>query len=251
MPVTATVPVPMRGPGPSLARGELHLWTSGLDRPPAEVEQLTLALSPDERERAGRFHFERDRRRFTVGRGFLRTLLAHYLGRSAAAVTFRYGPRGKPDLAGVDTGSGLRFNLSHSGGRVLCALTRELDVGADLELIRPLDNLDSLAASVFSAGELAALHALPGPERQTAFYRCWTRKEAFIKALGDGLSWPLDSFDVTLGPGEPARLLRIAGDPGGPARWCLHALEDEGWVAAVAVAGPITAVGGGEWTWPG
>ena len=251
MAVTATVPVPMRGPGPSLARGELHLWTSGLDRPPAEVEQLTLALSPDERERAGRFHFERDRRRFTVGRGFLRTLLAHYLGRSAAAVEFRYGPRGKPELAGGDTGSGLRFNLSHSGGRVLCALTRELDVGADLELIRPLHNLDGLAATVFSARELAALHALPAPLRQAAFYRCWTRKEAFIKALGDGLSWPLDSFDVTLGPSEPARLLRIAGDPGGPARWCLHALEDEGWVAAVAVAGPITAVGGGEWTWPG
>ena len=247
--MTEATPVPRRGPGSSLPRGALHLWTSGLDRPPAEVEPLVATLSADERDRAGRFHFERDRRRFTVGRGFLRTLLAHYLGRSAAALEFRYGPHGKPELAGRETGAGLRFNLSHSGGRALCALACNVEVGADLELMRSLDNLDGLAATVFSAQELAALRALPTTERLVAFYRCWTRKEAFIKALGDGLSCPLDRFDVTLGPGEPARLLRIAGDPDGPARWSMHAFEDGEWVGAVAVAGPIDSLAGGEWPW--
>ena len=251
MAMTATTPVPMWGPGSSLGRGALHLWTSGLDRSPAEVEALASTLSSDERERAGRFHFERDRRRFTVGRGFLRTLLAQYLGRSAAALEFRYGPHGKPELAGRGAVSGLRFNLSHSGGRALCALASDVAVGADLELTRSLDNLEGLAATVFSAGELATLHALPAPERQAAFYRCWTRKEAFIKALGDGLSCPLDRFDVTLAPGEPARLLRIAGDPDGPERWSLHSFEDGEWVGAVAVAGPIDSLVGGEWPWAG
>jgi len=187
---------------------EVHVWRIALDR--GDGDSLRARLSSDELARAARFHFERDRTRFLVARAALREILAHYLGASPAEIAFVYGDHGKPALAPPH--GDLRFNLSHSHGLALCAVTRGREVGVDVERIRELDDLEDLARSVFSARELAALHRLPEPGLLAGFFTGWTRKEAFIKALGEGLSHPLKRFDVSLEPGRPARLERIDGN---------------------------------------
>ena len=199
------------GRSPARAR-----WTCG--RPPWSRRRPSSAhlpgyLSPDERERADRFVFARDRDRFVAGRAFLRLLLAQYLGCEPRALRFRYGPNGKPALA--DERSDLHFNLAHSGALAVCALARGSELGVDLERLRPIRDAEGVVRSAFSPREVARLESLPETARLRAFYEGWTRKEAFLKALGHGLARPLDSFDVTLGPGEPPRLLRTLGRPGG------------------------------------
>jgi 4'-phosphopantetheinyl transferase len=213
--------------------GEVHVVTLDLDQDGADEERFAALLSADERARSQRFRFARDRRRFIVGRGTLRLILGRYLGAQPARLSFRYGPHGKPALEGD---SALRFNLSHSQGLALYALAMEHEVGVDMERIQPLPDLEDIARSCFAEGEIAALWALPEAQRLHAFFACWTRKEAFIKAIGDGLSFPLDRFDVSLVPGAPARLLRVEGDPGEASRWTLAALHPApGYAAALAV----------------
>lgn len=219
----------------SLGADEIHCWIAPLDQPPAVLETLAQCLSTDERERAAGFYFERHRAHFIAARGILRHLLARYTGQSPSDLRFAYTGNGKPSLRGYDC---MRFNLSHSGDLVLYAFTHCREVGVDLEQARPLSDLDSLAERNFSAIEVTALKTLPPDERLNAFFACWTRKEAFIKALGDGLSYPLDQFDVSFLPGEPARLLRVLGDPAAPSRWQMTALDPaEGYAAAVVVEG--------------
>lgn len=219
---------------PWLPPGEVHVWRCALDPPAAELEQLRALLSPEEAARAARFHFEADRRAFVAARGYLRRLLGGYLGQSPASVELRCGSHGKPEVAGTAVG----FNLSHSGGAALFAFAREADVGVDLERHRAdLAQLE-IAEHFFSPAEVAALRSVPESGRQEAFFDCWTRKEAFIKALGEGLSHPLDSFDVALLPGEPARLLATRPDPEEASRWTLRSLDvGRGWSAALAVRG--------------
>lgn len=221
-------------PLPALRSGEIHVYAAVLDA--ATAAALGRHLSEDEAARAARFHFERDRTRFVAARGLLRSLLGRLLGRDPAALGFAYGGRGKPSL---DAASGeLHFNVSHSGGRGLFAFTRVGALGVDIEQERPLPDLESIVARYFSEGESAGLLALPEAQRPAAFFRCWARKEAFIKATGDGLGRPLDAFDVAFAGDEPARLLRIAGDPDAPRRFHMQALDaGPGFAAALAVAG--------------
>ncbi|HEX5761016.1 MAG TPA: 4'-phosphopantetheinyl transferase superfamily protein [Thermoanaerobaculia bacterium] len=222
------IPFPPRAAGAPLAlpAGELHLWAAPLDPPAERIEELRALLAPDERARVERFRFEVHRRRFAVGRGVLRALLGAYLDVPPERLAFTYGERGKPDLAPGSAAAGpLHFNLSHSHELALLAVTREREVGADVEQLRPLDDLEKIAERFFSAAEHAQLMALPEAERVAAFFRCWTRKEAYLKALGVGLAAPLDAFVVTLGPQEPARMLTLEGDAERAARWALAHLE--------------------------
>jgi 4'-phosphopantetheinyl transferase len=197
----------------------VDVWRLSLTASPAIREPLWGLLCERERQRAGRFAFERDRDRFVVAHGAVRSILSLYTRVSGRELEFVAGSAGKPALpAGAP-----RFNLSHSGDQALLAVSWECEVGVDLEAVRALEDIDGLAATCFSATERRVLAQLPEALRLEAFYDGWTRKEAFLKLLGDGLSRPLDSFDVTLTPGEPARLLRVAGERAG--RWVLQSLE--------------------------
>jgi 4'-phosphopantetheinyl transferase len=189
-------------------------------------------LSADERERAARFRFDRDRDRYIAGRGLLRRLLAAYTGREAADLSFRYGAYGKPELEGP----GPHFNLSNSGPLALIALSATAEIGVDLELAQDDFSRERIAERFFSPGEVRDLRALALEEQPAAFLRCWTRKEAFIKARGDGLSLALDSFDVTLQPGKPAMVTRTAWSLEEPRHWGMQDLSDEegGFIGAVA-----------------
>lgn len=219
---------------------EVHIWRASLDQPPAQVDQLARTLSGDEQRRAARFHFSRDRRRFVVGRGMLRTILGGYLGLPPEAVRFDYGARGKPALAEGSSPArpALRFNLAHSEELALYAFAWGREVGIDVERVRPLADADAIVSRFFSAREGASWHRLPEEERPAAFFRGWTRKEAYIKAVGDGLALPLDRFDVPLGPEEGQQELCIAGDPAEALRWALVAFTPAaGYPAALAVEG--------------
>jgi 4'-phosphopantetheinyl transferase len=223
---------------PRLGADRVDVWRIGLDRPAACRDRLAATLSADELERAERFAFPELRRRYLVARGALRQILGHYAGAAPGRLRFGYGRRGKPFLREPATG-GLAFNLAHSDDTALCAVTRAGDVGVDLERRRPLDDLPGLAGRCFSQREQADLALVPPGDRVAAFFACWTRKEAYVKALGDGLAAPLHGFDVTLAPGEPAALLAIGGDRGPAGRWTLLDLPVGGeFTGAVAVAAP-------------
>jgi 4'-phosphopantetheinyl transferase len=225
-------------PDLALSSDEVHVWRASLGQPTSRVEQLVRTLSDDERGRAERFHSERDRTRFVVARGTLRSILGHYLGVEPGRVQFEYGPRGKPHMAEPFANLALRFNLAHSHDWALYAFAHHREVGIDLERACPLPDAEEIATRFFSARESAAWRALSPNRRQQAFYLCWTRKEAYIKAIGDGLALPLDQFDVSLAPTEPARLLRVEGNPKEAKRWSLQTLEPApGYVAALAVEG--------------
>jgi 4'-phosphopantetheinyl transferase len=207
----------------ALRTGDVHVWYVDLALAGHTVRRLAACLSPDERARAAQFKFDRDARRFAVARSALRRLLSGYLGLTPDEVTFAYAAYGKPSLAGVH--AALSFNLSHSGEVAVVAAGWDRAIGVDVEERRPLPDLAALAAQSFAPREQAMLAALPEGERVAAFFRCWTRKEAFIKATGQGLAQPLEAFVVSLGPAEPARLLDINGDPGALARWSLYDLQ--------------------------
>jgi 4'-phosphopantetheinyl transferase len=199
---------------------DTHVWRGSLDRSEAGVAALAVILSADERERASRFHFDRDRRHFIVARGLLRQLLGRYADRAPEQIEFCYGPQGKPALAG---GSDLQFNIAHSHGTGLFAFTRTAPIGVDAEQIRSIEH-EALAARFFSPAECAAFMRVPAESRDGAFYTYWARKEAYIKALGGGLSVPLDRFDVAP-PDAPARLLADRGDPDALRLWSMHDLD--------------------------
>ena len=195
-------------------------------------------LSADERNRADRFYFPRDQRRYTVGRAALRLQLGAQLGVAPEAVQFAYGQYGKPALAESFLASDLRFNVSHSGELALIGLLRGAELGVDLESFRPLSDRDALVRRYFSEAEIHDYFSLPEVDRQLGFYNCWTRKEAVVKALGQGLSYSLRAFDVTLAPQDPACLLRLQQSPGRQSGWCLDAfVPGRDYVAAVAVQG--------------
>jgi 4'-phosphopantetheinyl transferase len=207
-----------------------------LDQPLGVVARLRRLLAPDEQLRADRFHFEIDRQRFSVARGGLRTILSRYVRARPEKIQFAYDAHGKPRLVPSQPTNPLKFNLAHSGGIALCAVTRLGDIGVDVERIRPEFAGEDIARRFFSASEVARLEQLPAETRQTAFFNCWTRKEAFLKATGVGLSLPLDQFDVTLAPGEPAALVRTAWDENEPAFWSLASIDvGAGHAAAVAI----------------
>ena len=208
---------------PRLISGDVDVWSVRLDGSPAWVAASRPTLSDDERERADRFHFERDRRRFTCARAVLRRVLAEYLDADARELTFSYGPNGKPALSGRFERA-LTFNVSHSHELGLVAIGRDVEMGVDVEAVRAMDDADDIASRFFSPREAAQLRSLPAAERTGAFFACWTRKEAYLKALGSGLAKPLDEFDVTFAPGESATLV-VHADARETARWSLRELS--------------------------
>ncbi len=239
---------PVPAMAPSLAPAEVHAWRAWLDLPPEELACLAASLSKDERERARRFRLERHRQRFVAAHGALRAILALYLGCPAAAVRFDLGPRGKPLLLDPAGAVDLRFNMAHSEDLALCVVARNAEVGVDVEAIRPVTDADKIAARHFSPREQAVLRKLPAGERQEAFFLGWTRKEAYLKALGDGLARPLSGFSVALRPGEPAQLLDVEGQPQEAARWSIVTLHPApGYVAAMTVEGKPRGIA--QWTW--
>lgn len=225
-------PVSLQGLGDAV-----HVWQASTQVPVGRLADLTQVLAPDEQERAGRFYFDRDRRRYVVARGLLRMILGRYLHCDPAALRFRYGPYGKPHVA--EPATTLQFNLSHAGDVILYAVTDHVRVGIDVERVDRREDVMSLARRFFSERERTLLRSLPAAKQQTAFFACWTRKEAFIKAIGEGLSYPLDAFDVTVAPETPAALLHTRTDPMAAARWRMYDLAPgPGYTAALAVEGP-------------
>lgn len=220
-----------------LLNGMIRTWTARFSALLPGYDALWPTLTPDERERAARLVDPAVGRRFAVGRGFLRRTLADLLGIAPEAVRLSYGERGKPHLHAAH-GSDWRFNLSHADDVLLLAACAGCEIGADVERVRPMVNMPTVARISFSEAERRALFALPPDDQLRAFYTCWTRKEAYIKAVGDGFALPLHDFSVTLRPDEAPRLLSATGDD--VTRWTLHHLEPaEGYVAAVCVADAV------------
>lgn len=233
----------------SLGSGAVHVWRVSLDESPSQVALFQSTLDDDERSRAARFYFSRDRERFIVARGVLRELLGRYLDRSPKSLSFSYSTHGKPALASESGEDAICFNLSHSHGAALYAVARGRELGVDLEFIRCDLEAEQIAERFFSQSEIVALRALPLALRKYAFFLCWTRKEAYIKARGEGLSMPLDQFDVSLIPGEPAVLLSTQPDPGEALNWSLRNLTPvSGYAAALAIKGRDWTLS--CWQWP-
>jgi 4'-phosphopantetheinyl transferase len=225
----------------SLPTGAVHVWRIELEQPDELRERFRTTLDTDELERAARFHFDKHRRHFIVARGFLRDVLSRYLNAKPEALRFSYGAYGKPALAGEHEHSSLRFNMSHSHNVALLAITDEKQLGVDVEYIRSDFASEDIARRFFSRLEVESFNALGREEQVAAFFRCWTRKEAFIKATGKGLSQPLDAFDVTLATGVPAALLRVEDDDA--SRWSIADLEaGTDYAAALVVEGVVTNV---------
>ncbi len=208
---------------PELSSGDVHVWHIPLMHPPDAIAHLQPLLSAEERERAHRFHFPKDQHQFIVSRGILRVLLGKYQDSPPGEFTFEYGHYGKPVLANPGTGPGIYFNVSHSHQVAIIGFCRECELGIDIEYFREMRELMRIARRFFSRHECTVLGSLAAARQVEGFFNCWTRKEAFIKASGEGLSHPLNTFSVTLSPGEPARLLWIEGDPGEASRWTLAA----------------------------
>ena len=207
----------------TLTSGEAHVWRCQLDQPTEVVERFLRTLDADERARASRFHFEKHRRNFVVGRGALRLLLGRYLELRPEKIRFSYGAQGKPSLGDEHHAGSLRFNASHSGEMALYAFVNDIEIGVDVEFIKGDFATEEIAERFFSAPEIDVLRALPVTEKPAGFFRCWTRKEAYIKAIGSGLSHPLDQFDVTV---------EIPG-------WSIVDLEvGSGYASALALNGP-------------
>lgn len=200
---------------------EVHLWLAAVPDCLAELETLREVLDAEERERAARFHFERDCKRYIVARGVLRLLLSTYLGTSQFALTTN--KFGKPSLQPPH--ETLHFNVSHSRGLALFGFTRVNEIGVDVESIRPDFATLEIANRFFAPDEAATLAQLVESERAGAFFNCWTRKEAYIKARGIGLSLGLGTFAVTLKPGERAALVRVDNDADAPTRWTMLDLD--------------------------
>jgi 4'-phosphopantetheinyl transferase len=221
-------------------RKPIRVWRAILDRPDAETAALRALLSDDEQTRADRFRFPRDRRHFIVARGFLRTVLGSVLGIAPPEIAFSYGTRGKPALCWPEC-SGLEFNLAHSNGLALLGVAWDRTLGIDLEYQR--ENLDFLgiAGRFFTPQELAEIRRESGLAAQrAAFFRGWARKEAFIKARGDGLWMGLDQFQVAIDRATPTRVVWTAWDEAEAGRWTLRDLDvAPGFAAALVVQGPV------------
>ncbi|MHC5211448.1 MAG: 4'-phosphopantetheinyl transferase family protein [Planctomycetota bacterium] len=211
----------------------IDLWTWPLDVDAAERERLARFLSDDELARAQRFHFARDSERHIIARGRLREILAARVSSSPGNLQFAYSEYGKPTLVASDPPPP-HFNLSHSHGLAALAISDGAELGLDIEAIRPLK--EDIAGRFFSSREVAGLRALDEADQLPGFYRCWTRKEAVLKALGDGLRRPLDSFDVSLADDAPARIERMEGEANAPREWELvHFIPATGFVGAIAL----------------
>lgn len=226
------------GAVPPLSVDSGHLWCFSLACPAQRLQHLAGLLSDEERRRAKRFVFIRDRRRFVAARGLLRVILARYLACKPEDLVFRYDAYGRPELEQESGPGELRFNVSHAFERAVFVVSSNRQIGVDVEHVRPIPEVEAIMRSAFSAGEQARWRALPEEQKQKAFFRGWTRKEAYLKAVGVGLSHPLNRVEVTFALDEPARLLRVDGDSRQATKWSLADLPLPGdYIGALAVEG--------------
>jgi len=224
-----------------LPAGEIHLWSARLEPPDDLLRHCASLLSDDERQRAERFRAGSLRNHYTAGRGMLRMLLGRYLRTDPASFSLTYQAHGKPELGSPWTAQGLEFNVSHSHELAVYAFTRGSQIGVDVECIRPMPNAEALLERFFSPEEVRQWQQIPAPRQLRAFFQGWTRKEAWLKAVGSGLSFPLNEFCVTLD--GAARVLSIRGDTDEAAQWLLESYEPcDGYVATVALRGKAVAV---------
>ena len=222
----------------TLGPQDVHLWRVDLEAIGRRSCTVVAILSPDEQTRASRFHRPSDRHYFIAGRAILRQILGAYLGTDPKTVTFAYSEKSKPALGEAHAGSDLSFNISHSGTIALLAFARSRQLGVDVEQIRRDFDTAPIAARFFSQVEQEELATIPADQRNDAFFLCWTRKEAYIKATGEGLSLPLRQFDVSLAPRAQSALLATRPDPFECQRWLLRDIAVEsGYAAALCVSG--------------
>ena len=250
VPITSTSPLWGLPPDEiALGSNEVHVWRASLDEFPSQIDCFLRTLAADEQKRAERFYFPRDRQHFITAHGVLRAILGLYLKMAPKYLSFCYASHGKPGLACKSGRDSIRFNMSHSHGEALYAVTRGREIGIDVEFIRRDLEAEQIAERFFSRSEIATLRALPPSLQRHAFFLCWTRKEAYIKARGEGLSIPLDQFDVSLIPGKAAGLLNTRPASDEALGWSLQDLTlDSGYAAALAVEGHGQTLS--FWQWP-
>jgi 4'-phosphopantetheinyl transferase len=231
---------PLPPPEVRLASSQAHLWCATMRAFAKEIPLLSALLSSAERQRADRFHFSKDRDHYIIRRGILRILLSRYLNTHPAEIEFRYGRWGKPEMNGGSLD--LHFNDSHSADLALYAVTVACPIGADIEQVRPTAEFEDLASRYFSPRESALIGALAPEHRMEAFYSLWTRKEAFLKATGEGIGENLAEIEVSPAPGQEPAILRVPGRTPGPAGWKLRSFSPApGYLGAVAFQGDISA----------
>jgi len=219
-----------------LAENEIHVWRASTNMPPSVGNQLAQWLSPDELARIGRYRFERDRLRFMTSRGILRILLGAYLELDPKQLIFDYGPHGKPHVNQESTQSPIQFNLSHSEDLSLFAFTKNARIGVDLEHLRPIPEVDQICERFFTLGEKTTMRGLPEDQKLEAFFTGWTRKEAYVKAMGESILPALDQVEVSLIPGESTHLIIDLDNPEMIDKFSLISLVPyKGYLAAIAV----------------
>jgi 4'-phosphopantetheinyl transferase len=224
---------------PRLNANEVHVWSVSLDQAQSQMANAAATLCPEEQARARRFHFERDRNRFVVARGSLRLLLGRYLRVSPSEIIFDYSARGKPSLANTSGRGSVHFNLAHSGGLALIAVMRVAELGVDVEQSRLVEDAGAIAQRFFSARESAILRSLAPPEMQAVFFNLWTRKEAWLKATGEGIGESLNQVEVSCLSNEPTRVISLFGDAEAAREWRLiHLTPANGYVGALAIRAP-------------
>lgn len=218
-----------------LSEKEVHVWRADLAIDECAQTSFLELLSPDEKMRAAKFRFPEDLRNFIAARGILRLLLGKYLERNPAAISFHYSKYGKPGIANENS---LQFNITHSQNIALFAFTKKIAIGIDVELVNPDIEAKDIAKNFFSINEIRSLLALPEEQQALGFFNCWTRKEAFIKAVGEGLSFPLDKFEVSMEPDKPAKLLATHWEPEAVSKWSLYSLSPAAdFVGCLAIEG--------------
>ncbi|MGI9549671.1 MAG: 4'-phosphopantetheinyl transferase family protein [Aurantibacter sp.] len=218
-----------------LPSNTIHVWTKNFGAVQHETERLIHLLNDHEKIRANKFKFPKDRQRFIVSRAVLKVLLGRYLDENPQEIEFEYGAYGKPE---VKVPSSVNFNISHAGNMVVLGFVKNYTIGVDVEIVKNDFDVVELAENFFSQDEIRALSNTNENERFRAFYRCWTRKESFIKAVGQGLSYPLDSFAVSLDDDHSAEFLKINGIPDPQKNWRLHSfIPADGYIAALSING--------------
>jgi 4'-phosphopantetheinyl transferase len=225
-------------PGASIRFNQVQVWRVSLNISERQRAGMLGMLSADEVARAGRFYFEKDRNRFIAARGMLRKILGLYLGENPHRIRFAYTPKGKPVL-GTDFGcDALRFNLSHAGSYALYGFTRGRNVGIDLECIRYDIAVDPIVQRFFSPGEIRSLAGIKGEKRQEEFFRYWTRKEALLKAMGEGLAFPMEQCNVSLISGKLFSPVTLPGEKRETPYWYVQdVFPGNGYAAAIAIEG--------------
>ncbi|VAX00515.1 hypothetical protein MNBD_GAMMA19-927 [hydrothermal vent metagenome] len=221
----------------TISDNEVHLWQASLDQSCSRIQELEQLLCPAEKLRAGKFVFDKHRRRFIAGRGFLRNILGGYLNQQAVNLEFSYGPQGKPALISPNIHDKLYFNVSHSHEMALYAISRNRQVGVDVEYLRTKQDVENIAQRYFYPGECEVIGSLSAEKKKEAFFKAWTLKEAYAKATGEGLS-VLEQVETSLSPDGPATLLNVHGNSGALAHWLsrqIHLFPD--YMAALVVEG--------------